>query len=308
MKTGVWQAVGAYVVWGLFPLYWKQVEQVPALQLIGHRILWSFLTLAVLIAATSQRMPSGRRTKAQAPRTKAQGPKSFRVLTIYTFSAVLISVNWFTYVWGVNSGFVVETSLGYFVNPLVSVLFGVLFLRERLRPLQWAAVAMAATGVAYLTFIHGSLPWIALVLAFSFGSYGFLKKTAPLGSLDGLTLETGLLFIPALGYLAYSDCTGQGAFLHAGAVSDALLIGAGPVTTVPLLLFASAARRIPLSLMGVLQYIAPTLQFLFGVLLYREPFTRAQLVGFALVWAALLLFTLERLSASSPRPGFAVRD
>jgi chloramphenicol-sensitive protein RarD len=196
-------------------------------------------------------------------------------------------------VWAVNSGFVVETSLGYFITPLVNVLLGVVVIGERLRPPQWIAIALAAAGVAYLTIAHGSVPWIALVLAVSFGSYGLMKKIAPLDSTGGLTLETGLLFLPALAYLGYADRAGAGAFLHAGALSDVLLVGAGPVTTIPLLLFASAARRIPLSLMGVIQYVTPTLQFLFGVLLYHEPFVRSQLVGFSLVWIALVVFGTE---------------
>jgi chloramphenicol-sensitive protein RarD len=281
MKRGMWQAAGAYLAWGLFPLYWKQIESVPALQLIGHRIAWSFLTLATIAAATGR---TGVRLRPRA-----------RALAIFALSAVLISVNWFTYVWAVNGGFVVETSLGYFINPLVSVLFGVLVLGERLRRPQWWAIGLAASGVAYLTLAHGSLPWIALVLAVSFGSYGLVRKIAPLDSFDGLTLETGLLFLPAVAYLGYTEHAGRGAFLHAGPFSDALLVGAGPVTTVPLLLFASAARRIPLSLMGVLQYIAPTVQFLLGVLVYKEPFDRAQLVGFALVWTALVVFGTEGL-------------
>ena len=288
LRAGIWQGIAAYVAWGLFPLYWKQVERVPALQLIGHRVVWSFLTLAAILALT------GKLTRPRLP--------AARVLLVFTLSAALISVNWFTFVWAVNSGFVVETSLGYFINPLVSVLFGVLLLRERLRRVQWVAIGLATAGVAYLTFVHGSLPWIALVLAFSFGSYGLLRKIAPLDSLDGLTLETGILLLPALVYLAYANSVGQGAFLHSGAVSDVLLVGAGPVTTVPLLLFASAARRIPLSLMGVLQYIAPTLQFLFGVLLYREPFERSQLIGFVLVWGALVVFGAEGVLAR-PRTG-----
>jgi chloramphenicol-sensitive protein RarD len=181
---------------------------------------------------------------------------------------------------------------------LLSVLMGVLFLHERMRSLQWVPLGLAAVGVLYLTFAYGSLPWIALTLAFSFGLYGLVKKTAPLGSLYGLTLETGLLFLPALLYLLYADATGQGAFLHTGAISDVLLVGAGLMTTIPLLMFASAARRIPLSLVGILQYIAPTLQFLLGVLVYREPFTHAQFIGFGMVWIALILFGVEGFLAS----------
>jgi len=215
------------------------------------------------------------------------------VLRIYFAAAVLIGINWLVYIWAVNAGFIVEVSLGYYINPLLNVFMGVLFLRERLRTLQWVPLGLATVGVLYLAFAYGSLPWIALTLAFSFGLYGLVKKTAPLGSLYGLTLETGLLFLPALLYLLYSETTGQGAFLHSGAISNVLMMGAGLMTTVPLLMFASAARRIPLSLVGILQYIAPTLQFLLGVLVYGEPFTHTQFIGFGIVWVALILFGVE---------------
>jgi chloramphenicol-sensitive protein RarD len=216
-----------------------------------------------------------------------------RTIRIYFVAAVLLSINWLTYVWAVNAGYIVETSLGYFINPLLSVLLGVFILHERLRRMQWIAVGLAAVGVAYLTLVYGSPPWIALTLAFSFGLYGFVKKTAPLGALHGLTLETAILFVPMLLYLILTEINGQGAFLHTDGVSTLLLIGAGVVTVVPLLMFASAVRLIPLSLIGILQYIAPTLQFLIGVLIFKEPFTPTQLIGFGLVWLALIIFTSE---------------
>jgi chloramphenicol-sensitive protein RarD len=269
----------------LFPVYWKQLIHVPAVQLLAHRILWSFVILVATIVAISQ-WPAFRRAI-----------QNRSALRIYGLAAVLVTVNWFTYVWAVNAGFVVETSLGYFINPLVNVLFGVLILHERLRIMQWVAIGLATVGVLYLTVLYGALPWIALVLAFSFGSYGLVKKKAPLGSVFGLALETAILVPLAIGYLAYTDRAGQGALFHQGAWSDALLIGAGAVTTIPLLLFAFAVQRIPLSLMGILQYIAPTMQFLLGVLLYREPFTRTQFVGFALVWIALLVLGIEGFMA-----------
>jgi chloramphenicol-sensitive protein RarD len=189
---------------------------------------------------------------------------------------------------------------------LLSVLMGVVFLRERLRPCQWLPIGLAATGVLYLTLAYGSLPWIALTLAFSFGIYGLVKKTAPLGALHGLTLETGILFLPALAYLIFCDVAGSGAFLRTGAVSSVLMAGAGLVTTIPLLLFASAAQRIPLSMVGILQYITPTLQFLLGVLVYKEPFTHHQLLGFGMVWLALLIFWGEGFWARRVTP--AVRS
>jgi chloramphenicol-sensitive protein RarD len=216
-----------------------------------------------------------------------------RVLRIYFVSALLIGANWLIYVWSVNAGYIVEASLGYFINPLFSVLLGVVFLRERLRPLQWLPVGLAAAGVLYLTFVYGSLPWIALSLAFTFGLYGLVKKTAPLGSLYGLTLETGLLFLPALAYLLYVNATGSGAFLHSSPSANWLMVGAGLVTIVPLLMFSSAARQIPLSLVGILQYITPSMQFLLGVLVYREAFSSHQLLGFGIVWLGLIIFWAE---------------
>jgi len=286
MNKGIWYGIGAYVTWGLFPIYWKWLHNVPAVQLISHRILWSLLMLSVFILVSRQ---------WHTFRVEALKP---RVLRIYLAAALLLGVNWLVYVWAVNAGFIVQVSLGYYINPLFNVLLGLLFLHEHLRPTQWVPLGLAAAGVLYLTFAYGSLPWIAVTLAFSFGLYGLVKKTAPLGSLYGLTLETGLLFLPALITLLYVETIGQGAFLHTGAISDVLMVGAGLMTTIPLLMFASAARRIPLSLVGILQYIAPTLQFLLGVLVYAEPFTRAQLTGFSIVWIALILFAVEGYLAS----------
>ena len=288
MKKGIWYAIGAYVAWGVFPIYWKLLHKVPALQLIAHRIAWSFILLAIIILFTRQ-WKSFRSTLTRG------------VFIIYLAAAVLLSINWLTYVWAVNAGFIIETSLGYFINPLLSVLMGVIFLHERLRPWQWVPIGLAAAGVLYLTFAYGALPWIALTLAFSFGIYGLVKKTAPLGALYGLTLETGILFIPAVGFLVYLQTVRQGAFLNSNAVTDLLLAGAGLVTTLPLLMFASAAQRIPLSLVGVLQYIAPTLQFLIGVLIYKEPFDQSHLIGFGIVWLALIIFWVEGLMARRAR-------
>lgn len=290
MNKGIWYAVGAYATWGLFPVYWKWLHRVPALQLLNHRIIWSFLTLFIIILFLRRRKTF--QTVALTP----------RILGASLMAAVLISINWLTYVWAVNAGFIIETSLGYFINPLLSVLMGVFFFRERLRPWQWVPLGLAAAGVLYLTFAYDSPPWIALTLAFSFGIYGIVKKTAALGSFYGLTLETGILLLPATLYLLYVEKAGQGAFLHTGTILDILLVGSGLVTAIPLLMFASAARRIPLSLLGILQYIAPTLQFLLGVLVYREPFTHAQLIGYGLVWMALIIFGLESLIAYRTQP------
>ncbi len=296
INKGIWYASGAYGLWGMFPIYWKWLHHVPAPQLLCHRILWSFLWLFVVVVATGQ--------------GKAFRKASFRgrVVPAYLFAALLIGVNWLTYVWAVNAGFIVETALGYFINPLLSVLIGVVFLREHLRRWQWPPVALAGAGILCLTYAYGSPPWIALLLASTWATYGLIKKLAPLGSLHGLTLETGILFLPVLFYLIYSDLGGRGVFLHAGPGTDALLIGAGVVTTIPLFLFASAVRRIPLSLAGILQYIAPTLQFLIGVLIYREPFTHAQFLGFGMVWTALIIFGAESYITHRGQPALPVSE
>jgi chloramphenicol-sensitive protein RarD len=286
-RKGILYALGAYLIWGLFPLYWAPLEQIPALQLIGHRIGWSFVLLVFVILLAGQ---------WRAFRSAALHTKTVRV---YLVAAVLISINWFTYVWAATHGFVVQASLGYYINPLFSVSLGVIIFRERLRPIQWVPIGLAALGVIDLTMTYGALPWIALTLAITFGLYGMIKKTAPLGSLYGLTLETGLLFLPALAYLVTCELTGQGAFLHSGLQTDWMMVGAGLVTTVPLLLFASAAPRVSLTTIGILQYVNPTMQLLIGVLILREPFPLARLLGFALVWAGLILFWAENLHAST---------
>ncbi len=291
MKKGIWFAIGAYFLWGILPVYWKWLETVPALQVIGHRIIWSFVFLVILLSFTRQ---------WKAFRKAAL---SRRVVLIYLASAFLLTVNWLTYVWAVNAGFIVETSLGYFINPLLSVLLGVVFLHERLRSWQYVPIGLATIGVIYVALSYGQFPWIALTLAISFGLYGLVKKTAPLGSLYGLTLETGLAFVPALVYLALMDRQGTGAFLHTNASQNLLMIGTGVITTVPLLMFASAAQAIPLSMVGILQYIAPTLQFILGVFVYREPFNLSLFIGFSFVWVALILFWGEGFWNSRKRKG-----
>jgi len=281
MNKGILYGIGAYVLWGFFPIYWKFLHAVPALQVISHRIGWSFAILVIYILATKQ---------WQEFRSVAFNAKT---LAIYAAAGVLLTINWLVYVWGVNAGFIVETSLGYFINPLLSVLMGVIFLRERLRLTQWIPVVIATIGVIYLTIVYGRLPWIALSLALSFGLYGLVKKLSPLGSLYGLTLETGIVFPAAVIFLAVMQLNGTGAFMHDGTQVDLFLIGAGIVTTIPLLMFASAAKQIPLTMMGLLQYIAPTLQFLIGVFLYKEPFDHSHLIGFVIVWVALIIFWIE---------------
>jgi chloramphenicol-sensitive protein RarD len=290
-----WYVGLAYAIWGFFPIYWKALAGISPLQLICHRIVWAFLLLAVMIA------------RSQEFRAMWQAARSPRIVIIYTVAAVAIAGNWLLYVWAVGANQIVQISLGYFINPLLSVVLGMVVFHERLRRLQWASVALAAAGVVYLTVALDALPWIALVLAASFGTYGLMKKLAPLGPVQGLTFETGILFVPAAAYLIFEELAGRGAFLHAGALHNLLMLGGGPVTTLPLLMFAAGVRRIPLSLVGMLQYINPTLQFAIGVMLYKEPFTRVQLVGFGLVWCALALFAVEGY-ASRRWPQLAVTD
>lgn len=283
--SGFWSGIAAYTIWGLVPLYWKLLQHVPAIQVLGHRIVWSLAVLVILVAALRR---GGRSTL---------GVVSRRVVGLYAIAAALIAANWFLYIYAVNAGFIVETSLGYYITPLVNVLFGVLFFHERMRPAQWLSVVLAAAGVVQLTFAYGALPWIAFGLAASFGSYGLAKKKAPLDPVGGLTLETAILAPVAILYLVMLHRTGEAAFLRTGATSDALMIGGGLVTTVPLLLFAAAVRTVPLSVIGIMQYIGPTLQFLLGVFVYHEPFSRSQLVGFSIVWGALAIYAGDSLRA-----------
>ncbi len=281
MNAGYLYALAAYVLWGLFPVYWKQLDSIPATQLIGHRIVWSFIFLLMVLAALGQlgRLRGLLRNRA--------------IVRTYGLAGLLLAGNWLTYVWAVTHGYIVEASLGYFINPLFSVLLGLVVLKERLRPWQWVAIGLATLGVGYLTITYGRLPWIALTLAGTFGIYGLVTKTAPLDALDGLTLETGLLFLPAAAFLIWNEAQGVGAFGHVGATANLLMLGAGAVTAIPLLFFGVAARRVPLSAVGILQYVAPTLQFLLGVLAYHEPFSRTHLTGYSLVWLALIVFWAE---------------
>jgi len=289
MNKGVLYGVAAYLMWGFFPIYFKALQVVPSIQIVLHRVVWSFLFVMLLIFL-----------RREWPRFR-DSLRNQRVFLTYTLTAVLLAVNWLIYIYGINSGQVVETSLGYFINPLLSVALGVIFLRERLRPMQWFPVGLVALGVLYLTLQYGSLPWIALALAFSFGMYGLIKKIAPLGSLHGLSLETGIIFIPALVYLLVVESQGNGSFGHLGWNVTLLLAFVGVVTALPLLLFGLAARSIPLTLLGILQYIAPTVQFLLGIFLYQEPFTITRLVGFAIIWLALIIFSLEGAYARRKR-------
>jgi chloramphenicol-sensitive protein RarD len=281
VNKGLIYGAAAYGIWGLLPVYWKALQAVPAYEILAHRMAWSLLFL-LLLTLIGRRWEWIRELLARP----AAG------LTFVCTGGVL-ALNWFVYIWAVNSARILETSLGYFINPLLYVVLGVIFLAERLRRAQWVAVAIAGVGVGYLTVRYGAFPWVALTLAFTFGVYGLLRKTASMGALEGLTLETSLMFLPAAGFLLYLERAGTGAFGHDGLGTSLLLALGGAATALPLLLFAAAARRIRLVTVGLLQYIAPTLQLLLGVWAYGEPFGRTRLVGFTLIWIALAVYSAE---------------
>jgi len=281
MSSGVLQAALAYAMWGLFPLYFQLVSAAAPLEIVLHRSLWSLVFVLALLAVL--RRWAWLRDIARRPRT----------LATFGLSALLLSANWLVYVWAVNNGRVVDSSLGYFITPLVNVLLGYFVLHERPRRAQWGALAIAAAGVLWLTFFAGSLPWVGLVLAATFGIYGLMRKTAPLGALEGLALETLLLAPLAAGLLAWRTSHVGSAVNGGDPALLGLLVLAGPLTALPLLLFAAGARRIPMTTLGVLQYIGPTIQFALGVWLFHEPFAGPRLVGFVLIWLALVIYTAE---------------
>ena len=279
--AGVLFGAAAYLIWGISPIYWKVLIRVPALEIITHRIVWSFVFLMPLVIVGGQ-WPSF-----------LDALKNRRTLLILLCSSLFVAANWLIYIWAVTHDRLLQASLGYYINPLVNVLLGMVFLKERLRRAQAIAVIMATAAVAYLTVSYGVFPWISLSLAFSFGLYGLIRKVAPVGSLTGLTIETLVLSVPGWIYLYVLDTGGAGAFLHSGPAIDLLLIGASVVTALPLLFFTIGARRLNLSTMGFLQYIAPTCMFLLGVLVYGEPFRRAQLVTFLIIWTALAVYSAD---------------
>jgi len=282
MNTGMLYAAGAFLSWGLFPLYFHAIKNVPASEILAHRMAWSLLFLMIVLAV--------RRQWKWLPQVLRQ-PK---VVASFLASAFLLSANWFVYIWAVNNDHVVDASLGYFINPLVNVLLGMLVLKEKLRRGQWIAIGVAATGVAWLTWQAGQVPYIALVLAISFGAYGLLRKTAALAALEGLSFETLILFPLAVAYLGWLVYNGQSVFLNAESDSTRwLLAAAGPTTAIPLLLFAAGARRIPMSVLGMLQYMSPSLQMLLGVWVFHEAFSSTRLVGFLFIWSALVIYMLE---------------
>lgn len=285
--AGLWAGIGSFALWGVMPLYWHLLKAVPSLQIVLHRIAWSAVFVCGWLFWKHGRGWLGR--------VLAQ-PKLALMLAA---SGVLIASNWGLYIWAVNAGHVVETSLGYFINPLLNVVIGVAFLRERLNAMQWVSVALAAAGVLWLTFNYGSFPWIALALAGSFALYGLIRKLAAVNSVVGMGVESAYLFVPALAWLLWSEAGGAGGFgAGYGAWVDGLLVFSGVLTALPLVGFAYAVRRIPLSTVGLLQYLAPTLQLLIGVLVFHEPFGRDRAIGFAFIWVALAVFAADGVRRS----------
>jgi len=289
-RTGLAYGLAAYGAWGVFPIYLKAVRTVPILEVLCHRVVWA---LAILLVLTGVR--GELRAVADALRHR-------RALLVLSGSTVFIALNWLVYIYSVTHDRILESSLGYYINPLISVLLGVVLLRERLEPLMKAAALLAAAGVVWLAIGLGQLPWISLVLAFSFGLYGLLRKIAPVGALIGLTIETLLLAPLAAGYLVWAEARGRATFLSGRWGIDVLLLLAGPVTAIPLLCFAAAARRLPLSTIGFMQYISPTLQFLLAVTVYGEPFDRARAGAFACIWVAVALFAFDSVRRRTPEP------
>ncbi len=280
---GILAAAAAFSLWGVLPVYWKLLQAVPAYEILCHRMSWSLVLTLGLVFLTGRR----------AILRQALGER--KNLVTFTVTGLLLAVNWLLYIWAVNAGYIVEASLGYFINPLINVLFGMIFFREKMRPVQWLALFLAFLGVLYLTFYYGRFPWIALVLAISFGTYGLLHKRNDLGALDGLCLETGVMFLPAAALLVWCGVDGSGAFGTTGYKEALLLAGTGVATTIPLLLFGYAAKKIPLSTLGLMQYLAPTINLLLGVFVYGEEFPRARMIGFMLIWTALAIFLAENL-------------
>nr|WP_217346062.1 EamA family transporter RarD [Noviherbaspirillum sp. L7-7A]MBV0880431.1 EamA family transporter RarD [Noviherbaspirillum sp. L7-7A] len=290
MNPGMLSAALAFLAWGLFPLYFKLFQGIAAQEILAHRMVWSLLFLAMVLLW--RRQWSWLAAAAGKP----------RLLAGFAASALLLAANWGIYIWSVNHDRVVDASLGYFINPLVNVVLGFFVLGERMRPVQWTAVALAAAGVGWLTWQAGHPPWISLALGLTFGIYSLLRKTASLGALEGLSLETILLFPFAVLYLAWLAQHGQNGFAAAAPLTQALLALSGPITAIPLLLFAAAARQLSLSLLGLMQYMVPTMQLLLGVWLYHEPFGIGRLVGFALIWGGLALYSADGMLRAWRRP------
>jgi chloramphenicol-sensitive protein RarD len=277
--VGTWYAISAYVVWGILPLYWKALKHIPAREILAHRVIWSFVFLC-LFNTVRKRWPEVKQDYTH---------KLSRVSSL--LSAMIIGAVWFIFIWAINANHVVEASMGYYINPLVSVLLGMIFLKERLTFWQNIAFVLAILGVVFLTVQHGRFPWIALSLAVGFGLYGLLRKTSRVGSITGLTAETAILTPAALAFLLLLVFRKTSEVAGASMTTHLLLIGAGIATAVPLVWFAKGARRIPLSMIGFFQYLAPTITLLLGIFVFKEPFTTTHLTSFGLIWAALIIYT-----------------
>jgi chloramphenicol-sensitive protein RarD len=293
-RRGVLFGVSAYGMWGLFPLFWTLLDRAGALETLAQRMVWSLFAVFSVLWWLGRRRGTGFASVRAVLRNRRQ-------LGLLAIAAVLISVNWGAYIWGVNNGRVVETALGYFTGPLVSVLIGVLLLGERLRVLQWVAVGLGAIAVVVLAVGYGEVPWIALTLAFSFSTYGLVKKLANVGAVDSVAVETGVTLVPALVYLVVLESTGNGTFFSLDIGHTLLFVAGGIITTLPLLAFAGAATRIPLSMIGLIQYMTPTMQFMFGVLVFHEAMPLERWLGFAIVWAGLVVLTIDGMRRRSPR-------
>jgi chloramphenicol-sensitive protein RarD len=290
---GVGYASAAFLIWGLSPIYWKVLRNIPAFEIIMHRVIWSFLFLIIILVF--QRHLN----------ELFAALKNRRTFLILFPTTILLGFNWFIYIWAVNNEHILQASLGYFINPLINVLLGMVFLRERLRPLQAVSLLLAVIGVLYLTFHYGAFPWIALSLAFAFGFYGLIRKVAPVSSLVGLSVEMLFLAVPAMAYIVFLDYNGTGALFHISIKIDLFLMGAAFLTALPLLLFTRGARRLNLSTLGFLQYLSPSCMFLLGVFLYNEPLLNAQILTFVLIWTALFIYSTDsamyyRLSKKLP--------
>ncbi|RDY66656.1 EamA family transporter RarD [Halobacillus sp. SY10] len=285
-KLGIFYTAGAYILWGVLPIYWKMIQEIPAFEILAHRIVWSFLFMGIVIMIA--------RKQKEFMRECRQIIKNKKQLVGITLASITISINWVTYILAVNTDHVVEASLGYYINPLVSILLGMIVLKEKFSKAQWLAFLLAALGVIYMTVNFGSVPWLALLLAFSFGSYGLLKKLVPLNAMFGLTIETLIVTPVALVFL-FQQQTGQWSTIDFWSWTTAIVFGAGIVTAIPLLLFSAGAKRIPLSMVGFLQYFAPTIMLIIGIFLYDEPFTDVHAVSFTLIWAGLAVYTVTRM-------------
>mgnify|MGYP001823421721 CR=1 FL=1 len=279
--SGLLYSATAFLIWGISPIYWKALKTVPAFEIILHRVVWSFLFLILLILIRNRWHEFWKLLR------------TWKTLAIMTVTSLLVSCNWLVYIWAVNNGFLLQASLGYYINPLVNVLLGFVFLKERLRPYQWIAVILAGVGVLVLTIFYGQFPWIALTLAGSFGLYGLIRKVSPVGSLVGLTIETLLLTIPSVIWLIYLDSNGSGSFLHGKIQITFLLMGASIVTALPLLFFNLGARRITLATLGFMQYIAPSCMFVMAVFIFNEPFINVQFISFIMIWTALGIYSSD---------------